>query len=262
MKADAIFGASGMINLSAALRPHRGRQGECRFPVATEWRNVGLTCNHSNPRWFFVQLIRAATACPNPDRNAVRGAIESCQLDEGVAVFMELKWEGSLITRCSIQVIVAPDRDLETLYWRRRCKGVYYRLDYSMEERGKLFDHPFPHVHSVPDGAPRFHFPVRSRVFLPFALLEFVMMNRHYEKWWDWIQKEYQQLNPGEVPDDELTPQEMAEAYKEDSTWRRIDATQRNQFLTLLREASRRALEGESEGYPMIDPELSALNYW
>jgi len=261
MNTEAMFGTDGMIRFIAALRNRRDtpETEDCRFPIADEWKTVDLTCTDDNARNFFVRLIDDAVSSGSCTDTQ---AIESCQLDEGVALFMELKWRGDQILHCSIQVVATPESDLETLYLDEACRGVYYRFDYSIDERGKLFDHPFPHVHSVSEGAPRFQFPIRCRAFPPFAFIEFVMINHHYEKWLGWVLGKYAEMYPGDIPENERTPDELLEAYKEEVEWLKIDESERGRFLRRFKSASTDAIESKSANYPRINPDHLALNYW
>ena len=261
MTTDAMFGTEGMIRFIHALRERRdtAETEECRFPIADEWRAVNFTCTDDNPRDFFVKLVNEAASsgfCTDA------GAIDSCQLDEGVALFMDLKWKGDQILRCSIQVVATPERDLETLFLNEESRGVYYRFDYSIDERGKLFDHPFPHVHSVSDGAPRFQFPIRGRAFPPFAFIEFVLIHHHYDTWLKWVLGKYAERYPGDIPENERTPDELLDAYKEEVEWLKIDEAERARFLKRLKRASMDAIESKSANYPRINPDHLALNYW
>ncbi len=259
MQVEPLFGTPGMITVLASFRRHNGQAGTAKFPTAPEWRGVGHTCNSESPREFFVRLVGEAEASGHSDD---ANAIQSCQLADGVAIFIQLEWSGERLLKCSIQAVAAPGSDLETLYLDGNSQGVYYRFDYSVQERGCLFDHPFPHVHSVPEGGPRFPFRIPAGVFPPLAFLEFVMINHGYENWSRWILSEYSKRYSGEVPDNEPTPEQLIEAYKVESDWLRIDENYRARFISRLKHSSRDALLSLSVGYPLIDSENCTVNYW
>jgi len=259
MSHEEIFGTAGMINFVAALSHVRNGYGDTKFPAATEWRDVNFRCTEAKPRDFFVRLINEAVEHGFLDDAK---AIESCELDEGIALFMEMTWSGDRLLRCSVQIVAALGQDLETLYVDDECDGVYYRFDYAINERGQLFDHPFPHIHSVPDGAPRFPFAITKEVFPPLTFIEFAMINHSYESWRDWILFVYASRNPGDVPENENTPEEFFESFKDELKWLSIDESKRNRFLKLLKEASKEALKAISGDLPKIDSDHLMLNYW
>lgn len=248
-----------MIALLASFRPHHGQNGITKFPFSPEWIGANHTCNNESPRNFFVRLVNDATPSGSVNKAI---AIQNCELVDGVAVFGHLEWKGERLLKCSIQAVVAPESDLETFYLKDSIQGIYYRFDYSVSERGRLFDHPFPHIHCVPDGGPRFPFRIHSNVFPPLQFLEFVMINHGYEKWSRWIISEYAKRYPEEIPDDYPTPEQILEAYKVESDWLRIDKNLRNRFIDRLKRSSIDALLSLSVGYPLIDPEYYANNYW
>ncbi len=88
------------------------------------------------------------------------------------------------------------------------------------------------------------------------------MINHDYDKWSRWILNEYSKRYPGEVPDDEPTPEQILEAYKVESDWLRIDANYRARFISRLKHSSIDSFLSLSVGYPLIDPEHYAVNYW
>lgn len=259
----AIFGAEGMINFMSALHAHRHFTPKFQFPDSAPWKEVKLkfkkiedydNTEDASPREFFVRLINEAEAAGDSN------AIESCQLVEGVAVFMECERSGPRLVRCSVQVIINPVGNLEDLYLDDQQDPIYYRHDYSTRERGSLFDHPFPHIHSVPKGAPRFPLILDSQVFPALAFIEFVMINHSYSNWLEWVIREYGKHYPGDIPDDELTPDQFLDAYKSEANWSRIPEAQRAEFLRRVRRSSRDKLQRLSHGCPSVDPELLALS--
>lgn len=264
MNPEAIFGAEGMIGFMASLRAHRYSTPKFRFPDSIHWKNVklkfkrredGEDVEDTSPRAFFVRLLEEASA--DGDNNAVG----SCELVEGVAVFMECERSGPRLLRCSVQVIVSTKGDLENLYLDENQVAIYYRYDYSVEERGSLFDHPFPHVHSVPNGPPRFPFTFDHRVFPALAFIEFVMINHSHGKWLEWILDKYAKSHPGDIPEDDFLPDDYLEAYKSEGEWSKIPEAKRSEFLARIRRLSNQALRQLSDGCPSIDTELFALSF-
>ena len=255
-----LFGCEGMINFLTCIRPSPGGPVSSRFPSGEEWRDVGFSCEQKNPREFLRRLIGEACTAGSITEDA---AINACELSPGLAIFMEAQSTGDRLDRCSVQAVAAPPGVTITDFWLTdEGQGTYCRLDYSIEERGSLFDHPFPHVHIAPEGPPRFPFSINSNVFPALSFLEFLLASYSHDDWTAWLLQQLGRHYPGETPDDERTADELLELYKSRATWEAVDQQVRFSFLTRLKKASKHTLEEVSAEFPKMRVDDLNLNYW
>ncbi|MBL9155794.1 MAG: hypothetical protein JNK37_25180 [Verrucomicrobiales bacterium] len=231
-----------------------------RFPSGAEWKDIGFTCVEDNPREFLERLIHeACIAGEILDDVAVR----ACELAPGLAIFMEVQSTGDLLDRCSVQAVAAPPGiTITDFLLNDEIRGAYCRLDYSIMERGNLFDHPFPHVHIVHEGPPRFPFYINPKVFPALSFIEFLLANYSYDNWTAWLLQELGRHYPAETPDEELTADELLERYKSRTAWEAVEERIRDAFLKKLRNATKLTLEEVSVDFPKMRLDDLGLSYW
>ena len=188
------FGVKGVTRCLSELDPGKITSGTKSFPLNLEWKNTNLKCDEDDPGEWFVRIVREASKMSSIQDLEVRSVIESCQLAKGLAAFASLSWKRGAITYLSMQVFATPGISLENYFDGGECLidgkpavPRYYRLDFSPSERGNLFDHPFPHIHSIPDGSPRFPWTFSPSVFPALSFLEFVIANHQYDSWKQWL---------------------------------------------------------------------------
>jgi hypothetical protein len=259
---NPLFGAIGIDTFLMALRSiSKGQKGKIDYPSLLEWKDVEFRGDEKNARDIFLRLINQAVE-KSTDETREIDIIGDCELVEGMAVFMSCESSDGIITFCRLHVIVAPDGDLINLYDNEYDPAFYYRLDYSLEERGGLFNHPFPHIHTVRDGAPRFPLSLDGSIFPPIVFLEFLMMNFYYDRWLSWALSKYPKSDFYKVPDDELSPEQMVESFKLREQWEQIPKQKRQIFLERIKKSTRDAKIQASERFPKINPDSLELNYF
>jgi hypothetical protein len=263
MKTEPLFGANGMDDLVALLRAAgmtSAPSGSWNYPMADEWTKATLRCNELDPGSWFKRIVREASGRTDAKDDLVKSVIESCEIAEGVALFVSLKWKAGKITYLSAQVFVTLSADLIEFFNGADSDSRYYRLDFSSEERGNLFDHPFPHLHTIPEGSPRLPWHFRPNITPIFSFLEFVFINHQYERWKRWLIQEHKKKFSYPSTDDQPLMEDVFESFKEPNSWSRV--TDGNRLIQELKAAAIEKLETLSEAALPIDPTLLPFNYW
>lgn len=142
-----------------------------------------------------------------------------CAMETGMAVFASLRFNDNIIEYANIQVLkTKPDKKLVDYYRhpdKVSCK--YLRFDYDLKCLGEMFTHPHPHIHTTPDGSPRFwstiyhNGNVSENIVLDF--FEFVYRNFYPEKWHDWARYACQSKRPI-IQEDDVKFDAIIEAFK------------------------------------------------
>ena len=259
MTEEPLFGIEGTLLYLVALNPGRRPSGTCGFPMAREWENASLRCDEEDPGDWFKRIVRQVAGDADAHIDAVKAVLESCELADGLAVFATLSWDHGKITHFSMQVFVTPGTDLSGFLNGDECVPCYYRLDFSPRERGDLFSHPFAHVHSKPDGPPRFPWPFQPNSYLPLSFLEFVIINHHYEYWKRWLFFEHDKRFSS-IPEDEPPLKDLFDLFQDEDQWSQLP--ERERLVRQIKRAARMSIEEHSRDLPVIDPEYLKLNYW
>ena len=169
------FLSHGAENVLRALSAYKRPDGAAYFPgVAIRDADVRFSADDNLHRWF----LRCANASGGP---------EHCIIDDRIAVFGTLKWKNGCATYVNMQAIVASKGFLENYYCKKTTANCQYlRLELDLNKPGPLFKEPLPHIHSCPDGAPRFRFTPGDDWNLIAKFLEFLFLNYAYDKWLNW----------------------------------------------------------------------------
>jgi len=253
---EPFLGYHGIDNLRYVFSVRNRPRGACRFP---DWTDVDFDCNDSDPARFFSELLTRASDTLHTEKC---GLVEQCEIAPGLGAFIEFSWEECTLTRCSAQSVVVPNGTLGELLSSQAPRAVYYRFDFSIKERGNLFDHPFPHAHSYFDGEPRFPMPMQDNSFPLFRWLEFLMLNHHYPLWLNWAKdKCNSSAVPGlRTPDRE--PEDFFKVFPKASDWNDIPLDERDAFVGAAKRTLHNAIISTAADFPKIPDEYLALNYW
>lgn len=172
--------SSGFRNLVVAICSHQNRS-EAHFPYGCHETRIS---SQDSVHTWFTRLVD----------NQLKGRVEECAVETNMGVFAHLRYRDGLIAYANIQVIVA-EADLETFYLDDKTPCSYFRFDYDLDCLGKMFKEPQPHVHTVPEGAPRFgqHLQ-RGNAVVDF--FDFIYRNYHHAKWISWARYAYSREGP------------------------------------------------------------------
>lgn len=180
LKPEEHYFSPGFRNLIVAIYPHKAKK-EAHFPFGChQTRCSGQETIHE----WFCRIIDTQ----------LEGAVEKCAVETNMGVFAHLRYDEASIAYANIQVLVA-EADLETYYIDSRTRCSYFRFDYDLGCLGEIFKEPHPHIHSAPEGAPRFGPPIQhGNAVLDF--FDFIYRNFHHEKWIEWARFAYDREGP------------------------------------------------------------------
>lgn len=158
--------------------------GRATFPSRHTWEQVTFRVqSNETVRDWFKQAI-------GPEETA-DSRINDCAIEDYFALFGGIAWDNDGIHFCGLQALVTTGGNLLDYYsGNEGTRASYYRLDVDLRMPGPVFKEPMPHVHCVPDGAPRFAFVCRTDEFLPIAFIEFIYLNHFHDKWIKWARSE------------------------------------------------------------------------
>jgi len=186
-----IFDSPGARRVITCLdgpeRPH----GVAHFPANLRDGTDLRVSDHETLYTWFRRVI---------GDDAADDRIMDCALEDGLAFFGKLTWRDGVILEGSFQALVIKDTDLVTYYSEDNHKAQYYRFDIHPQKPGKLFAEPHPHIHCIPDGAPRFPFCWHPTESCLVAFLEFIYRNHFYKKWFKWVRS----MSARSVSDDRM----------------------------------------------------------
>ena len=256
---EPFLGWHGTDNLTHVFAPNSEEVGarSRKFP---SWNTVDFACVDSDPSKFFLKLITSAESILGKYRETL---VKECEIAPGIGAFIEFSWSDTYeLDVCKLQAIVVPSGDLSELLTTQVPASFYYRFEFSVKQRGSLFDHPFPHAHTFFDGAPRFPLPDRGRLFPLFHWLEFLMLNHHYSLWERWAISQCRfSIRPG-LCTAERSPEDFLLAFPTKEEWEEIAEPERAAFVTALKITLREAADAKASGFPEIPAEFLSLNYW
>src|SRR6266540_1122244 len=138
--------------LDVAQRP----QGTAYYPFnLRDGANLRVADTETLRDWFR-RVIR-------PDETEDR--IIDCSIEDSFAFFGKVTWNDAVILECSFQALITKDTDLLSFYLEEGHEAQYYRFDVHPTQPGPLFAEPQPHIHSIPEGAPRFAISCEPREY-------------------------------------------------------------------------------------------------
>jgi hypothetical protein len=256
MSDNPLLGSEGISRFLLALHPNSRPQGTNRFPNQNHWKDLSLRRDESDPRkWLGIMIANAIEAGCQDDIEA----IDSFEITDGLAVFASMTWNSHQIVHLSVQCLVTSGLSLFEYIYGEECPTQYYRLDYSLEERGSLFNHPFPHIHTLVDGSPRLGIHCDPYIFPALPFLEKVFIEHFYDKWSAWLTKEHSKYFPDSSSSSSPSMGEYFEAYRSQEAWNQQVSTRRK--IRELKLSSEMSLLNRSEGFPYIDPNCLQLNW-
>jgi len=122
--------------------------------------------------------------------NSLGGFVSGCAIEDNLAVFAFVRWrETTRLSQVHIQAIKTEDCDLKDYYAidGKDHDVTYYRLDLD-RFIGKLFTHPFPHVHISPHETPRYAINGWQSGNVVVDFLEHVYIQSFHDKWASWAE--------------------------------------------------------------------------
>lgn len=259
MLIEPLLGAKGIQEMLHKLQSHHGRSGNQSFPISDEWRDVDLTCKTRDIAGFFSNLVQTTK---EKNGKSVDELLRACEIAPGLAVFFKTVWDENHINYFSLTAIAMPEGGLGELLDDEPPVADYYRFEHDQSKPGQIFSHPILHIHSQPSGAPRFPFALNSVIYPAFSVLEFLMIQYHYDSWMEWLLYVHAKRHFGTVPPDRPLPRQIADAHSDPDKWGDIDAALRSSFVAELKDCSCRVLIEASEGLPLLNPQQLVLNYW
>ena len=102
------------------------------------------------------------------------------------------------ISKLKMEIIIVdpnsqgPQRTVEDFYLDPSIPYHYFRLEYDLGSLGNMFNHPHPHIHTVPDGAPRFSGPCVESGNIVVDFFDFLYRNYYHDKWLSWARSAYE----------------------------------------------------------------------
>lgn len=253
---EPFLGYPGVENLRHVFSVHINKPGCRRFP---KWSGVSFECEHSEPREFFLDIIEQAECILGIDRQTLLG---QCEVAPGLAVFIEFSWCEKSLIQCSAQAVVVTNGTMTELLSAQPPRALYYRFDFSIGERGNLFDHPFPHAHSYFDGAPRFPFGNGNTSFPLFHWLEFLMLNHHYPLWLNWAKEQCNGSQVAGLRTAVRNSSDFFDDFPDEAKWNSIPSNERDAFVRAAKQTLHEATNSVAAAFPTIPKEFLNLNYW
>ena len=240
-------GASQAIStLSGAVKC----KGKAHFP---SWLgdscDVRIKNDQSVASWF--RTIAGET--DDPKSRILRDAI-----NDHFALVGVLAWDKGSLKFCRLHAVVVENGTLLDLYDddpKETITARYYRLDYDVRKPGPLFCEPLPHIHCIPEGAPRFPLPGSSQESLPIRFIEFIYINHFHDEWLKWARAEVEKHC-----DEDFPFESIVEGYASGSIAVRLAELQTH--IEILKSTLSRAKAQFHQNSPPIPEEIRGLNYF
>lgn len=255
MSSSPILPASPLFSVGAdnfirLLNPGSRPAGTSLFPAAQAWRGKSLrfSGNEKLGDWFLRIIGPKETA---------QSTIQDCEVDDGLALFGEISWNANGIYFIGLQAFVIEEGTLFEFYddpGNQALRPFYYRLDLDLSKIGEIFKEPLPHLHCVPNGAPRIHFHTHPDQFLPISFVEFLYLNHFHDKWKSWAKLEA--LNA----DESLPFDHIVAAYKASNSTLLLSAL--NTEITKLKATLSQVKKSHIPTHKPIKSGVQLLNYY
>lgn len=186
------------------------------------------------------------------------GGPEQCCIEDNIAAFGVMKWRNGHMTYVNLQAIVADEGALDDFYCDEasaRCQ--YTRLELDFDKPGPLFKEPQPHIHTLPDGAPRFGCsPWGERVTVA-RFIEFLYLNFAHEKWLTWARNVWRERTA--LPEDQDPFDVMVDAYKGGQSQVLVDHY--SDHIARLRQLLAAESEHRARAFAPLSPSAALLTY-
>jgi len=192
-----MFSISSKI-LLRILNPYKESSGGKYYPnqLKNRFNETNISTSESVQHWF-IRLIK----------EILDGNIQACQIEDNMAVFAYIKWKNYRISYINFQVLIIKGGTLEQ--FSNRCPSLeyqYFRLDLDEDciSHTSLFEESIPHIHSNPNGPPRFFLDYRDSNNIILDFLEFIYLNYYPEKWRTWMKRVWQMNVSRKIEEDTL----------------------------------------------------------
>jgi len=244
---NGVCVSPGVDNVLRALDPGRQPEGRRSFPPRLPRDAARYTDSHGSTREWFREAVDAHV----PDQQVARWAVE-----DNIFIFAVVEWEGySSISFARLQAVVVNGGDVEDLYLLEpghedELDVQYLRLDFDLQNPGRIFKDPQPHLHSRPLHEPRFGLPTDGNVVVGF--LDLIYRNYKHEAWLGWAERVWSRRG-GFGPENDPLPAIVA-AFESGET-----GILRDQFSDHLGRL-KNLLREEADGYPLrVEPAWADL---
>jgi len=141
-------------------------------------------------------------------------------LHDHIAMVGSAIWTADSLHSLCLQAICLKEGSIEELLGARLPVTddavQYFRLDMHPHALGSLYNEPIPHIHSRPNGVPRFPFRTADTKTLIPDFIAFLFQNYAYEKWESWVEAVWKD-NTG-YPIDEDPIETIKEAFRDSQT--------------------------------------------
>lgn len=177
---DALFGDVGISRFFSALQRWDVKNGEaCTIYVPPSCKND-------------LHIPSDIKSCLQLSKhlgfNSEKELLEETSLRDGLLILATVNCNDSYIIDCSIQIMVT-NKVVTTEDEQKKMSlaiSNYYRMDFNSDERGCMLSHPYPHIHTQIDGAPRFPVMTNHAESPLISFIEFVIINHFPEDWVAW----------------------------------------------------------------------------
>lgn len=253
--AKAIFDSEGVRNVVSALAPHGGPSGTSRFPTWNRWVHGETRVNGPGSGMLSPATLRQWFQQVVGNESGDSDRIADMQIEDNIACLGTIQWSEGHLIFCRMQVLVTTGGDLMDFYLGENTSmgGYYYRLELDPSQPGPLFTEPQPHVHTQPDGPPRFPFHSPPDDFLPLSFLEFIFLNHKPQQWKNWAERVCKSQRP------DLPFKNLADQFASGKISENLEKyeTHLEDLKKILRAAKRQVLDDA----PKLGGYMSVLNY-
>lgn len=178
---ETIFNSHGVASAIIRLTPFGRPFGRATIPSENYDESVSRVVDNELPNDW---LRRVANQTADPDKY-----INDTSINSNLLMIGFVEWDNGIIQKCSIQALVSLNGTITEVYKNEReVVSQYYRIDLSPLEPGPLFKEALPHIHSIPDGEPRFALPSSMEIYLPLRFIEFIFLNHFHDDWAVWAE--------------------------------------------------------------------------
>ena len=170
-----MFISTAVNNLVSGLDVGKRPGGTLFIPSRLSLHNIDTRVGNESLRAWFTRCV------------GIHNPYDFC-IEDHIAIFGVQKWNKAGLCYLNLQALIAVEGTIADLLLPDTADNCchYYRLEYDPSKLGPMFKEPLPHVHVLPDGAPRFQFSGSGARTLIVDFIEFLYLNYSYTKWEDW----------------------------------------------------------------------------
>ncbi len=219
------------------------------FPKRLKERKAEIKVSTSEkiPEWFH----RCA-------KEVLAGDIASCQIEENTALFAVVGWKNAKFNYINVQSLICNGCSLEEFSRGGNSADWHsHRLDLDLSITGEIFKEALPHVHTRPNGPPRFFLDIDKKHNVIVDFIEFLYLNYHYDKWLGWAESAWRRSKEGKTRADTFSV--ITKAYKENQIVPTIERYE--EHIIALKNILRQEKENKSFELNIDKRLLRTLNY-